>query len=150
MDVNLDVFATCVKWNLNDKLKSFACQISTLFLTKGDHSLFTDVHILLRLLSVFCFYSCLRCFYKMVVCASEACLFKHASHVSCNAAVLGANEVSSQSTRLLMFSHLCTIMAMGTEKKGFVLDMALFWPFQSTVLCSPEGWTAYFYFCLGS
>lgn len=54
------------------------------------------------------------------MCVSESCLLKHASHVSCNAAVLGANEVSSQSTRLLMFSHLCAIMAMGIGKR--VLD----------------------------
>lgn len=51
------------------------------------------------------------------VCVSQGCLLKHASHVSCNAAVLGANEVSSQSTRLLMFSHLCAIMAMGIRKR---------------------------------
>lgn len=51
------------------------------------------------------------------MCVSEACLLKHASHVSCNAAVLGANEVSSQSTRLLMFAHLCAIMAVGIGKR---------------------------------
>lgn len=82
------------------------------------------------------------------MCVSEACLLKHASHVSCNAAALGANEVSSQSTRLLMFSHLCNY-GNGDWKKGFVLDMALFSPFQSAVLC-PEDWAAYFYFHFGS
>lgn len=50
------------------------------------------------------------------VCVSEASLLKHASHVSCNAAVLGANEVSSQSTRLLVFAPICAVMAIGLEK----------------------------------
>lgn len=54
------------------------------------------------------------------MCVSGACLLKHASHVSCNAAVLGANEVSSQSTRLLMFAHLCAIMAVGMGKRDCI------------------------------
>lgn len=42
----------------------------------------------------------------MCVSLSEACLFKHANHVSCNAAELGANEVNIQSIRLFVFWSL--------------------------------------------
>lgn len=83
------------------------------------------------------------------VCVSEACLLKHASHVSCNAAVLGANEVSSQSTRLLMFSHLCAIMAMGIGKRDLYW-MWLCFGLSRVCLCPPEDWAAYFYFHFAS